>query len=166
MLSSHLLADVEDVCDRLMILYGGMQRALGRTHDLLSRAELTQITAPRLEQETIEEVRKLIRQRSHGGEVEVSSPSDKLESFFLRIVRQAQADKVETSGVVHRTGDLPAFLRSGSEDRDVVEALVEAGRKKIAEPEPELESHPEPAEARKGHAQGISACSRRVLERP
>jgi ABC-2 type transport system ATP-binding protein len=147
MLSSHLLGDVEDVCDRLMILYGGMQRALGRTHDLLSRAELTQITAPKLEQETIEEIRKLIRKHSHGAEVEVSSPSDKLESFFLRIVRQAQADKVETSGVVHRTGDLPAFLRSGAEDQNVVEALVEAGRQKTMEPEPEPESSPEPAEA-------------------
>jgi ABC-2 type transport system ATP-binding protein len=27
--SSHLLADVEDVCDRVCILYGGQSRALG-----------------------------------------------------------------------------------------------------------------------------------------
>jgi len=143
LLSSHLLADVEDVCDRVMILYGGMQRALGKTHELLSRSELTQITTRRLDRQTIEEVQKLIRSRGHDDEVEVSSPSDKLESFFLRIVRQAQADRVETSGVVHEAGgELPAFLRSSTADRGLVEALVAAGKARPAEAEPEVKAQP------------------------
>lgn len=144
LLSSHLLADVEDVCDRVMILYGGMQRALGKTHDLLSRSELTQITTRRLDEETIEEIRSLILSKIGDGGIDVESPAEKLESFFLKIVRQAQADRVQTSGVVQEgSGELPAFLRSATPDRGIVEELVAAGRKRTAEPQTE----PEPAAA-------------------
>jgi len=145
LLSSHLLADVEDVCDRVMILYGGMQRALGKTHELLSRSELTQITTRRLDEDTIEEIRSLIRAKTGDAGVDVESPAEKLESFFLKIVRQAQADRVQTSGVVQgASGELPAFLRSSTPDRGIVEELVAAGRERPAEPEPGPE--PEPVE--------------------
>src|SRR5881409_2476271 len=43
-LSSHLLADVEDVCDRVVIYYGGKIQALGRLKDLLANPEAIQIT--------------------------------------------------------------------------------------------------------------------------
>ncbi|MBN1420956.1 MAG: ABC transporter ATP-binding protein [Planctomycetes bacterium] len=39
LLSSHLLADVEDVCDRIAILYGGRLRAEGAVADLLGRPD-------------------------------------------------------------------------------------------------------------------------------
>src|SRR5690606_1843087 len=35
LLSSHLLSEVEDVCDRMVILYGGKIRAQGTTDELL-----------------------------------------------------------------------------------------------------------------------------------
>ncbi|MEE8169404.1 MAG: ABC transporter ATP-binding protein, partial [Phycisphaerae bacterium] len=43
LLSSHLLADVEDVCDRVSILYGGRVQAMGTVRELLQRREVTQI---------------------------------------------------------------------------------------------------------------------------
>jgi ABC-2 type transport system ATP-binding protein len=145
LLSSHLLADVEDVCDRVMILYGGMQRALGKTHELLNRSELTQITTPRLDDDTIDEIRSLVRRKTGDIGIDVESPAEKLESFFLKIVRQAQADRVQTSGVVQEgAGGLPAFLRSATADRGIVEELVAAGREAPSGPEPEPE--PEPVE--------------------
>lgn len=122
-LSSHLLGDVEDVCDRICILYGGEVRAIGDTRSLLSRQELTQITTERLSEATIQEVGRLIESREHKSVVDVSAPSDKLESLFLRIVRQAQA-QMKTSGVAAQ-GARPDFL--GAEDgRRVIDDLLGA----------------------------------------
>ena len=132
-LSSHLLADVEDVCDRVAILYGGLQRALGRTHDLLSRSELTQITVEKLDAETIENVRRVLTDRGYGLDMKVTSPADKLENLFLRIVRQAQAEHVETSGVA-QAGGLPDFLRGEEEGERLVDSLVAAAHEPPAQP--------------------------------
>src|SRR5947207_504723 len=45
LLCSHLLADVQDVCDRLTILFGGRMRELGQVKDLLQVKDVTQISA-------------------------------------------------------------------------------------------------------------------------
>src|SRR5215467_7200647 len=42
---SHLLADVQDVCDRIAILHDGELKVLGKVQDLLSIQEQTQFTA-------------------------------------------------------------------------------------------------------------------------
>ncbi len=45
LLCSHLLADVEDVCDRIAILYGGKIQTQGKVSDLLQQTNKRQITA-------------------------------------------------------------------------------------------------------------------------
>src|SRR2546428_8053024 len=45
-LSSHLLADVEDVCDRVVIYYGGRIHAMGTLKELLAKPDSIRITAP------------------------------------------------------------------------------------------------------------------------
>ncbi len=68
LLCSHLLSDVEEICDRLCILYGGKQRAAGPVGDLLKANEYTQIRAPRLDQQTLDKVLEVIRaERRPGG---------------------------------------------------------------------------------------------------
>ncbi len=145
-LSSHLLGDVEDVCARVAILYGGMQRALGKTHELLSRTELTQITTEKLDEKTLAEMRRVLEKNGLGARFEVSSPSDKLESFFLRIVRKAQEERIETSGATIGGGQVPAFLGGTDPDGDVIESLVSVSRETHApiDPEPELPEVIEP----------------------
>jgi ABC-2 type transport system ATP-binding protein len=44
-MSSHLLADVEDVCDRIAVLHQGELKELGRVEDLLRVTDVTQIRA-------------------------------------------------------------------------------------------------------------------------
>src|SRR6059058_3312937 len=60
-LSSHLLADVEDVCNRVVIYYGGKIQAMGTMEELLASPDSVRITAPALSRETIEKVLAIIR---------------------------------------------------------------------------------------------------------
>jgi ABC-2 type transport system ATP-binding protein len=46
LISSHLLADVEDICDRVIILYGGKTRATGSLKELLTVENSTRVTTP------------------------------------------------------------------------------------------------------------------------
>src|SRR5262245_2130166 len=53
-LSSHLLSDVEDVCDRVVIYYGGRIQAIGTLQELLAKPDAVRITAPPLSRQTLE----------------------------------------------------------------------------------------------------------------
>lgn len=90
LLCSHLLADVQDVCDRIAILHQGELKELGHVSDLLSVQEMTQITARGLREETKEAIRELIA-RDGGELVSLGHPSTTLEDLFLRIVRESEA---------------------------------------------------------------------------
>src|SRR6266403_1640905 len=57
---SHLLADVQDVCDRTAILHQGELKELGRVDTLLTQADITQIRAKRLPDQCINEIRETI----------------------------------------------------------------------------------------------------------
>lgn len=125
-LSSHLLADVEDVVDRMVILYGGRKRAEGTCAELLEQAQRTALEADALDEETIAEIDRVIRQRTGGAAAlrRVSRPRQTLEELFLRIVEQARVERLTTSGVEHG-GTTAPFLRGGEEDgQALVERLV------------------------------------------
>jgi len=124
-LSSHLLADVEDVCDRVCILYGGRQMARGDIADLLARQDRTQITTDALDARTLDRLREVVG--ASGKTIHsVTAPRDKLETLFIRIVDEAQRRKVSTGGAV-QTGEVAEFLRTGArQGEQVIEKLVSA----------------------------------------
>jgi len=126
-LCSHLLADVEDVCQRVTVLYGGRQQAAGDIRELLTQPDLTQITTERLSDETIERIRDLVQNQARRQVVSVTAPSAKLETFFLRIVRQAQQSQQETSGATGG-GRIAEFLAAADEGEAVVESLMAAAQ--------------------------------------
>src|SRR5215216_6644840 len=99
-LSSHLLADVEDVCDRVVIYYGGRIQAFGTLKELLATPDSIRITMPPLPRATMEKVLELIRRDVSEDRVRVDTPTQNLESYFLTVVERARAQSTETSGAV------------------------------------------------------------------
>ena len=90
LMCSHLLADVQDVCDRIAILHQGELKELGRVDSLLTVQDVTQVRAQGLSKEAEDEIRAVIEK--HGGKlVEMKNPTTTLEELFLDIVRDSEA---------------------------------------------------------------------------
>ena len=96
--TSHLLSDIEDVCDRVVILYGGRIRAQGTLQELLTIQNTTTITTPLLPPDVMEKVLSTLRTSLKEEEFKLSHPRMSLEEFFLDVVNKAQAESVETYG--------------------------------------------------------------------
>lgn len=138
LLCSHLLADAEEVCSRLAILYGGRVQKEGSVEELLERKDKTQITTDILTDRTIEQIKRIVEK--DGSEFEVKAPMQRLESFFIDIVRQAQRGKMPTSGAVNKM-EATAAQRAAAVS-DVLDRLVAAkvGPDKSAEPKKAVET--------------------------
>jgi ABC-2 type transport system ATP-binding protein len=109
-LSSHLLSDVEDVCDRVVIYYGGKIQAMGPLKDLLARPDAIRITTPALPRETMQAVLSIIRKDVADDKVRVDTPTQNLESYFLEVVQNARKAAAETSGAMSGAR-VAAYLR-------------------------------------------------------
>jgi ABC-2 type transport system ATP-binding protein len=131
LLTSHLLADVEDVCSRMVILYGGKIRAQGTGAELLADSRHTLLKMPRLDERTIAAVDETLHRVQGVGIEKVSAPRQSLEELFLDIVEKAKAEQIETSGA-QSGGRIASFLASeeadasGRQGRSVVDELVAA----------------------------------------
>lgn len=87
---SHLLADVQDVCDRIAILDGGELKVLGRVQDLLKDQGVTQIKTSRLSENVIKELEAVLA-RNGAQVLEVDHPTTNLEELFVKTVRESAA---------------------------------------------------------------------------
>jgi len=123
--TSHLLSDIEEVCDRVIILYGGKIRAQGTLNDLLTIEGTNRITTPQLKPETMEKVLSILRSQLSDEEFHIDHPRMSLEEFFLDVVNQAQAESVETYGA-RSGGQIAAYLSdSGQESEEELKAKQE-----------------------------------------
>lgn len=123
-LSSHLLADVEDVCDRVVIYYGGKIQAKGTLKELLATPDSLRITTPALPRATLEKVLQILRQDVAEDKVRVDTPTQNLESYFLDVVRRARAASAETSGA--KSGaTVAAYLRGDAEPTASSDRILE-----------------------------------------
>jgi len=104
LMTSHLLADVEDVCDRVAILYNGEIQALGTVDELLEETALYRITLP--PHTTGEQLEQLLTHGTKltGNKPEVDHPRRDLEQFFLQVVEQARSKSTDASGVGKNSG--------------------------------------------------------------
>jgi ABC-2 type transport system ATP-binding protein len=87
---SHLLADVQDVCDRIAILYQGELKEMGRVDELLEVTNQQQIRVEGLTKDAQAKISEILAQ-SGGKMLDVSSPKNTLENLFLDIIRESQA---------------------------------------------------------------------------
>jgi ABC-2 type transport system ATP-binding protein len=123
-LSSHLLADVEDVCDRVVIYYGGKVQAMGALKELLATPDTLRITTPVLPRETLERVLEIIRHDTATDKVCVDNTTQNLESYFLDVVQKARQAAAETSGSISGAR-VAEYLRGGIEEKSVTEKILE-----------------------------------------
>jgi len=123
-LSSHLLADVEDVCDRVVIYYGGKVQAMGTLKELLTEPDTLRITTPVLPRVTLERVLEIIRQDATTDQVHVDNPTQNLESYFLGVVQKARQAAAATSGAVSGARVAP-YLRAGVQEPPAREKILE-----------------------------------------
>ncbi len=131
LLSSHQLSDVEDVVDRLTILYGGRKQAEGSPDDLLTASTHTLLETEALDDNTISQIDDLLRARAQRAIIKVSKPRQKLEELFINIVENARQDKMHTGGALSG-GATAAFLTTGIPEEPQPAAVIE----KLVAPEP------------------------------
>ncbi|MCP3968096.1 MAG: ABC transporter ATP-binding protein [Lentisphaerae bacterium] len=123
LITSHLLSDVEDICDRVIILYGGKIRAEGPLNDLLTVTEASRITTPVLQPQITEKVLSILRENLAGEEFNIDHPRRTLEEFFLDVIDKAKADSVATSGVVN-SGKIAQYLQQDDKSAAVLAGLT------------------------------------------
>jgi ABC-2 type transport system ATP-binding protein len=89
LLSSHLLADVEDVCDRIILLHRGTLVCQGEVASILSRTAETSVHFADLSPEALTEVTRVAA--SFGARVvRAEPPRESLEEFFVRTIGQRE----------------------------------------------------------------------------
>ena len=87
LLCSHLLADVEEVCDRIALLVRGNLKKLGDVKELLADKAALQFTAKNPPADAADRVKALVAQM--GGTLEgVENPVETLEELFLKVVKE------------------------------------------------------------------------------
>jgi ABC-2 type transport system ATP-binding protein len=88
LLSSHLLADVEDVCDRIAILHRGRLAEQGRVADLLSDDKRLMVELQSPDAAAVEAVKAA----AGASLVGIAPPRERLEQRFRRIVAKSSGD--------------------------------------------------------------------------
>ena len=146
LITSHLLSDVEDICDRVIILYGGKVRAEGALDDLLTVGDKTRILTPQLPKPAMDKMLELLRSNLDGEEFKIDHPRRTLEEFFLDVIAQARKESAETSGVAGSSGVADYLVNGSGGENDknaVLSTLLETPVADKKEPERKENVEPE-----------------------
>ena len=88
-LCSHLLADVQNICDRIAILNKGVLQVMGSVRELLSQKDVIEFVVKNLSDNDIQAVETFIKSRS-GDVLSINHPVSTLEELFLTIIQQSK----------------------------------------------------------------------------
>lgn len=92
LLCSHLLGQVQEICDRIGILHRGRLISEGKLEDLISIENQTELILENASPELMRELEELITRR-HARLVEKRKPQTTLERFFLEVTGATQNEK-------------------------------------------------------------------------
>jgi len=84
LLCSHLLSDVQDICDRVAIIDKGELQISGTIDELLANEDIIELLIRNLSKETLKEVERFIQEKQ-GEVVSVKNSFGTLEGLFLKI---------------------------------------------------------------------------------
>jgi ABC-2 type transport system ATP-binding protein len=148
LLCSHMLSDVEDVCDRVAIMFGGKVREQGTCDELLVRHDRTTINTQPLDAQVLSEIQAVLAKHGMQNGL-IEHPRQKLEELFLEIVERAHKEGHQTSGAKN-TGKIADFLVTGeqAEGQAVIDNL-------IAKPAAPAKAAPGPAKPADFAAQSV-----------
>ena len=110
LLTSHLLADVEDVCRQVAILFNGRILAQGTLDTLLSQKDKTTLTFPTPANPlTLQKVLDAAR-AALGADPALDHPHQALEPYFLHVVETAARDSSAPASGATPAAPLAPFL--------------------------------------------------------
>ncbi|HAL92040.1 MAG TPA: ABC transporter ATP-binding protein, partial [Verrucomicrobia bacterium] len=114
LLTSHLLADVEDVCQQVAILFNGRILAHGTLEALLTQKDKTTLTFPTpADPLTLQKVLDAAR-ATLGTAPALDHPRQALEPYFLSVIESAAAEAAPASGATP-AAPLAPFLRESTD---------------------------------------------------
>ncbi|MDD4118043.1 MAG: ABC transporter ATP-binding protein [Kiritimatiellae bacterium] len=122
LLTSHLLADVEDVCHQVAILFNGRLLAQGTLDSLLTLKDKTTLTFPTpADPVTLQRLLESVR-AALGADPELDHPRQALEPYFLQIVRDAARRQSSNLSGAAPHPPLAPFLRQRDGGTDAAPA--------------------------------------------
>jgi len=103
LLCSHLLADVQDICDRIAILNQGVLRVAGSVSELLQENDIWQLLVRGTDGRTVEDLQQVLS--SHAEVLGVGHPTNTLEELFLKVVRDSNAQSADQPSATPASSD-------------------------------------------------------------
>lgn len=111
LLTSHLLADVEDVCQQVAILFNGRILAHGTLDALLAQKDKTTLTFPTPSDPVA--LRKILdaARAALGADPALDHPRQALEPYFLQVIQDAERNRAASASGATPAAPLAPFLR-------------------------------------------------------
>ncbi len=111
LMTSHLLADVEDTCSEIMMIYGGQVQSQGRLDELLADASRGTLDFPAVSRPSLAAAVAALARDADPADIRLGSPRQSLENFFIQSVRQGAAAGWQVSGAATGSG-VAGFLKA------------------------------------------------------